>query len=670
MAEIVAAVGAVSAFASLVDLCFQIGKSLNQMREDFADAADDFKSLQHDVEAFRSILQQIVDLLEERRKTGGEHYRRTIYEHLLSIAINCTTPLLGLKKIINKFEDYSDLEGRGWAVRIPIIKMRLRWITEQKKILKLQQSLEKQKSTINTQLLVILVTGEGQTIESPVQRIEVADIATAEAVEDIAPPSAEELTAALPVLCQTDGLPEDAPGAEAVESPAADTEPQSPQQQQQPRPTSPPPQPRSRSPNPKRIPLRLSVNNLFSAIASGDNANLLSALQRGEQLVTERASDGTTPLQAAVVHNYEEIVVTLLFFSADPNVGGGYDRSPLLAAINHERPRLVKILLEAGANPSAPGVIQAAAAKGLEMLRLCLAKYADLEYKIDIDAFHPSGPGAVNGVTPLIAACVNGNVEVARFLLEEAHADPVVMFKGDCVPKLRSALHASVVHQDEALLSLLLSFISDPNVCNDIVHGPGLLLHCAVKTGNPKILEMLLQAKVNPNLSVPIFGTALLAACKQGALDMVELLLKYNADANIPPPELHPIEEIRNPLHAAAAVGSVAMLDMLVSHGGDVRRDGGVLWVATRHARIDVMRRLLQMVGVDINETWRTPGYDVTRGMPLHCAAGIGNVELLKFLLDHRADPNVSTSWLGTPLDVAMKSKHRNCVKELLGDSN
>lgn len=554
------------------------------------------------------------------------------------------------------------------------------------------------------------------------QRIEQADLATTQAVEDIAPPSAEELAAAVPVLCQPRGLPEAAPGTEAAgsqpvesqqaesqltevvaagvqaagveaaesqptggqptesqpaesrpaDSQASDTEPQLPQQQQQlqqqPSSASLPQQPQSHTPKPRRIPLRLSSNALFSAIASGDNAILLRVLQSGVELVTERASDGSTPLQAAVLHNHEEVVVTLLFFRADPNAGGGYYRSPLLAAISRERPRLVKILLEAGADPSAPGVIQAAAEKNLEILRLCLAKYDPFEYNIDINSFHPSGPGAINGKTPLVAACVTGNVDVVRFLLEEAHADPTVMFPGDCVPELRSALHVSVMRQNEVLLALLLSFIPDPNVCNNITHGPGLLLHCAVNTGNANIVETLLRAGVDPNVSVPIFGTALQVACKGAALDIVECLLRHNADPNVPPPGLHPIEQICNPLHAAASVGSVAMLDMLLSHGADVRRGGGVLWVATSHAHLDVMRRLLEMDGVDINEIWRTPGYDVTRGTPLHCAAGMGNAELVKFLLDHGADPNVSTSFLGTPLDVALKSKHHKCVEELLGD--
>lgn len=157
MAELVAIVGAVSAFASLVDLCIKVTKSLNELREDFVDAVDALKSVRADVEAFGSILRQIANHLEERQSTGGERCRRTTYEHLLRIAVNCATPLLGLQAVLSKFENYSDLEGRGRSIHIPIIKMRLRWIMEQKKILKIQQGLEKQKSTLNTQLLVILV---------------------------------------------------------------------------------------------------------------------------------------------------------------------------------------------------------------------------------------------------------------------------------------------------------------------------------------------------------------------------------------------------------------------------------------------------------------------------------------------------------------------------------
>lgn len=157
MAELVAIVGAVSAFASLVDLCIKVTKSLNELREDFVDAVDALKSVRADVEAFGSILRQIANHLEERQRTGGERCRRATYEHLLRIALNCATPLLGLQAVLSKFENYSDLEGRGRSIHIPIIKMRLRWIMEQKKILKIQQGLEKQKSTLNTQLLVILV---------------------------------------------------------------------------------------------------------------------------------------------------------------------------------------------------------------------------------------------------------------------------------------------------------------------------------------------------------------------------------------------------------------------------------------------------------------------------------------------------------------------------------
>ena len=427
-------------------------------------------------------------------------------------------------------------------------------------------------------------------------------------------------------------------------------------------------QSRSPSPGRKRIPLVLSVDELFTAITTGNKKVVLQVMQSGVK-ITATAPDGTMPLQLAVALNQEEIVLTFLFFGADPNAGGGPEVSPLIAAIGHGHSRLVKILLEAGADPSVTGVMWKAATHSVEMVRLCIAKYAGFDYPIDINAFNVTGPHAINGETPLSVACNLGKVDVARFLLEEAKADAAVVFKGQCVPQFRSALHASIVRKDETLISLILAHLPDPNLCNDPRYEPGLL-HCAIHTGKLSILQLLVDAGVNLIVSFRC-GTALQEACGRGSLEMVEYLLQHHADPNIGPPDLHPVVDVRCPLHVAITHGSIPMVNALLAAGADPELHKGTLWLAAQNGNIEMVRRLLEIEGLDKNalasDVWN---YSAIRGTALHTAAEKGHADVLKLLLEEGADPNVRTGHLGTPLDVAIRNKHQRCINILLGEDS
>jgi ankyrin repeat protein len=368
-----------------------------------------------------------------------------------------------------------------------------------------------------------------------------------------------------------------------------------------------------------------------------------------------------------VALNQEEIVLTFLFFGADPNAGGGYEGSPLLAAISHGHSRLVKILLEAGADPRSLPVLWKAARHSVEMVKLCIAKYPGFEYPIDINAFNVTGDHAVNGETPLCAACNQGKVDVVRFLLEEAAADAAVMFKGQCVPQFRSALHASIVRKDETLISLILAHLPHPNVCNSIRHGPGLL-HCAIQTGKLSILQLLVDAGVKLDVNFPLDGTALQKACSANSLEMVQYLLQHHADANIAPMDVPPIYDIKCPLHVAISHGSIPMVNELLAAGADPNLHKGTLWLAAGKGNIEMVRRLLEIETLDIDgfacEAWN---YAEVNGTALHHAALKGHADVLKLLLEEGADPNVRTNSLGTPLDVAIKNHHQSCVDVLYG---
>lgn len=156
MAEIIAGVAAVSAFASLADLCVKLCKSLNEMRETFVDAEGAITALNADVDAFSSILRQMANRLEQSLAKGRQ-YSLHAQMDLRNIINSCSTSLLSLQKVLGKFKDFSDLVGNGKVVNIPVIRMKFRWVREEKRIEKIQQSLEKQKSTLSVQLLVIAV---------------------------------------------------------------------------------------------------------------------------------------------------------------------------------------------------------------------------------------------------------------------------------------------------------------------------------------------------------------------------------------------------------------------------------------------------------------------------------------------------------------------------------
>ncbi|KAH7323772.1 ankyrin repeat-containing domain protein [Rhexocercosporidium sp. MPI-PUGE-AT-0058] len=739
-------VAAVSALAGLADLCLKLCKSLNEMRSSFVDAEGAVTALATDFEAFSSILLQTSSRLDESVAKGIQ-YSTHAKMNLKTIVTSCSTPVVNLQKVLLKFGDFTDLEGRGKAVNVRAIRWKFRWVREENNIVKIQQSLERQKSTLSVQLLVILVGQSDQLIECLEQGLEKLSIDTADAVSEIPAPTNVELAAEIPELrtersVQISSAP--VSGKEEVDDsrsePAAvpgivlsPTEPSldqemtsqeatlpadskieatdsiltvsgdnlSSEDSKSPTPLSklhepsqsssvqtvqapsPPSQretlasghhrpPRSPSPGRKRVPINISIDDLFSAITSGNKNMVLQVLQRGVH-VTTKAPDGTTPLQLAVNLNQEEIVLTFLFFGADPDDGGGYEISPLISAIKHDRPSLVKILLEAGADPGKLGVLWHAAAQSLEMVKLCLAKHGDFTHKTDINAFNVSGPYAVNGQTPLSVACGLGKIDVVRFLLEEAGADASVMFNGQCDPKFCNAPLAAIIRQDEPLLALVLAHLPDPNVCNKIGNARNeySLLHYALHTGKLSIVQTLVEAGVNVNTSFHIWGTALQEACRVKALDMVRYLLDKEADPNITPLDIHPIEPIQCPLHVAVSNGSIELIEMLLDAGANPNRPKGTLWLAATSGRTEIVTRLLQIESLDIDALSSDAGnYAEVMGTALHAAVEKDHVDVLNILLDSGADPNVKTRFLGTPLALAIRKQHRGCVDVLMGGSN
>jgi ankyrin repeat protein len=118
------------------------------------------------------------------------------------------------------------------------------------------------------------------------------------------------------------------------------------------------------------------------------------------------------------------------------------------------------------------------------------------------------------------------------------------------------------------------------------------------------ILEMLLRRRANPNATtMHCRHTALQIACRDGSLELVELLLEYGADVNAPPAERHGATA----LQFAAIGGYLGIAHLLLEMGADVNAvpalfEGRTAFEgAAEHGRVDMVQ-LLRNAGADITE--------------------------------------------------------------------
>jgi ankyrin repeat protein len=127
----------------------------------------------------------------------------------------------------------------------------------------------------------------------------------------------------------------------------------------------------------------------------------------------------------------------------------------------------------------------------------------------------------------------------------------------------------------------------------------------------------------------------------------------------------------RNWLRNAIDCGTSAVVKWMLEHGAtiDYEDDGGY---PALHAAIDrnlpdrlEVFELLCSAGADVN------AYGINDWTPLHIAAARNDLDVLRILLRHRADPNLRTriDYYATPLEEARILNKADAVRflELLG---
>jgi ankyrin repeat protein len=314
------------------------------------------------------------------------------------------------------------------------------------------------------------------------------------------------------------------------------------------------------------VPLLLASGaklDIFTAAGVGDLELVKRLVHQNPSLLQAREGPpnrpGFTPLHMAAYCGQTRVVEFLLANGVKVDCLDGEGRTPLAVAVPSGGYEVVKLLLSHGAKVNAElyhstPLMNAASSGDRRLTELLIAKGANVD----------EGGGNNN---PLSLAAKYGHGEIAVLLLDKgASINPTNVSEWTPLLMASAAGHAEIVE-------LLLKRGAKPNFDPNPPGQPPL--HAAARTGNPKIVRMLIESGANVNRLYE--GYALHATLKRfwqkpGTYNeeddvsrrklVIELLLSAGADVN----SLD--VEGRTPLRLARELGETELAKFLAEHGG------------------------------------------------------------------------------------------------------
>jgi ankyrin repeat protein len=271
------------------------------------------------------------------------------------------------------------------------------------------------------------------------------------------------------------------------------------------------------------------------------------------------------------------------------------DPTPLNVAIDRGNIDIVKILLNAGANPNLAQHSGAALRQG----------------------------GILQ--TPLIIAAQKGHYEIAELLLNAGAKTDLVDEKN------QSPLLWATSKNFPDIISLLLKYKANPDI-KENQFGQTALMIAVVKQYNQSA-AFLLKGGASPNIFANNGGFPLAEAVIKQDSGLVDLLLRNGTDPNIT------FKNGMSPLMCAAQGTNVEIANNLMAHGAklDHRNELGqtALWLAVLANNIDMVKGLVSKgANMDI--------FDTTHGTtPLLQAAVQKRYAMVEYLVKNGANKNI-----------------------------
>ncbi|KAJ5771803.1 hypothetical protein N7520_002332 [Penicillium odoratum] len=227
------------------------------------------------------------------------------------------------------------------------------------------------------------------------------------------------------------------------------------------------------------------------------------------------------------------------------------------------------------------------------------------------------------------------------------------------------------------ILSLLLELGADPETF--VTDGPrGFPLISAASEGEVEAVGLLLDAEARPDLATLDFGTALQAAAARGHEVVVRILIERGAGNR-------EHAAFKTPIQFAASGDHIGIVQTLLQSGALVNYCPSVAcfglpeidkmfsrWDAIRHFEEIPLAYPVQYAAMNQNVTLLqqllAAGANVDSRIAIQAAAESGSIEIMKLLLDAKADINADSGWRmsRTALQAAIERRHKAAVTFLL----
>jgi ankyrin repeat protein len=376
--------------------------------------------------------------------------------------------------------------------------------------------------------------------------------------------------------------------------------------------------------------------------------NVVKLLVAAGATLDPQSSDEVGALGSAAFNGQLQVVKYLVEEAgADKNRADSNGSTPLMFAANADQAKVVAYLLgRPGINIDAQrgrltALNIACYAGHLEVVKLLVAAGARL---------HPQGSDEVGALGS--AAC-NGQLQVVKYLVEEAGADGNRAGTNSLTPLMYAARQG---HADVVMYLLGWSGINIDAKARQMT-----ALDIACQNGHLEVVKLLVAAGARLEAQASGEEGAVASAAWGGHLQVVMYLVEEaGADGNRADPDG------LTPLMYAARKGHAEVVSYLLGRPG-INTDAKIsqlvaLIIACRHGHLMVVESLLEATGRQGLEERDRLGRTA-----LHHAVGSVNKELVAFLLSKGAQPSTKdTHKQETPLMLACSGGKLDMVQVLL----